>query len=486
MIVTKTYCDKSNTICTSDYSKGIEGINLGLNPILEINHGKGMTSRALVYFDHTKVKNLVEDKVYPDISKLKHILHMTNTGSIVEKELNTGCPNSAGTSTKLRASSFDLILFLIPNDWDSGRGFDYLTDLYNDNHSASMENGSSWNKCADYFRWSTGENGIYSLETLVGEYELYTSVKGNRSRVIIGHQHFDYGTESLEIDITDVFNKFIEGKLDNYGFGIAFAPKYESDHGDVDSYIGFFAPHTHSFYEPYVETTYDEFINDDRADFYAEKDNKLYFYASVNGAYVNLDEMPVCCVDDQNYEVKQATKGIYYIDINVSDDMTDTMIYDVWSNLKYKGKKIKDVELSAVVKGSEGYFNFGLPQEEKNVMNLVPSLYGIQFHEEIKRGDIRKVNVDCRIPYTSNQKMVVDGKLEYRLYVEEGLCNHLDVIDWTPIERGYNENYFLVNTNELIPHRYFVDIRLSNNGELTHHRKMLEFDIVSDVTNKPL
>ena len=45
------------------------------------------------------------------------------------------------------------------------------------------------------------------------------------------------------------------------------------------------------------------------------------------------------------------------------------------------------------------------------------------------------------------------------------------------------ENYFLVNTNELIPHRYHVDIRVRQNMELIYHRNMLEFDIVNDVTN---
>lgn len=208
----------------------------------------------------------------------------------------------------------------------------------------------------------------------------------------------------------------------------------------------------------------------------------------VNGEYVNLDEMPKCNVDDTEYEVKQATKGVYYIDVNVGDDLTDTMIYDTWSNLKYKGKRIKDVELSTVVKASDGYFSFGLPSENRtqHVMEVTPTLYGIQYKEEIKRGDIRKINVDCRIPYTSNQNMVIDGKLEYRLYVEEGLSNHLDVIGWTPVERGYNENFFFINTGELIPHRYFIDIRLTNNGERTHHRKLLQFDIVSDMANKVL
>jgi len=73
--------------------------------------------------------------------------------------------------------------------------------------------------------------------------------------------------------------------------------------------------------------------------------------------------------------------------------------------------------------------------------DFVPSVYGINDHEQVKRGDIRKVNIDCKIPYTANQLRSVDG-IEYRLYVMEGE-KQCDVISWTKVERGYNENYFL-------------------------------------------
>ena len=76
MQVTKTYASKSNTI-----SRDQEYVNLGLNPIMEINYGK-MLTRGMIYFDHSKVKKMVEDKTYSDISKLHHILKMTNCSSI--------------------------------------------------------------------------------------------------------------------------------------------------------------------------------------------------------------------------------------------------------------------------------------------------------------------------------------------------------------------------------------------------------------------
>ena len=80
---------------------------------------------------------------------------------------------------KQRAASFDLIFFLIPNEWDNGKGFDYVMDVYNGNHRGISTDGSNWYKFRNHFRWS--EEGIYSTETLSKELDLATSPKGNLS-----------------------------------------------------------------------------------------------------------------------------------------------------------------------------------------------------------------------------------------------------------------------------------------------------------------
>ena len=79
MQITKTYASKSNTI-----SRDEEYVNMGLNPVMELNYGK-MLTRGMIYFDHNKVKQMVEDKIYPDINKLHHTLKMTNCSSIEYK-----------------------------------------------------------------------------------------------------------------------------------------------------------------------------------------------------------------------------------------------------------------------------------------------------------------------------------------------------------------------------------------------------------------
>lgn len=473
MIVTKTYPSKSNTIIRNSAA------NLGLNPLLELQYGNEL-SRGLIYFDHTKVKKMVEDKIYPDVDKLHHVLKMTNTASIDDARLNCGRLEQSTMENKQRAASFDLVFFFIPYEWDNGKGYEYVQDLYNRFHRALSTGGSNWYKYRDYFKWDN--EGVYSTDRLSNEMDLMTSQQGNLSKILFGWQHFDYGNEDIELDVTCVFNKFITGELENYGFGIAFAPSYEDVSTDFTQYVAFFTSHTHSFFEPYIETTYEETIEDDRANFYLDKTNKLYFYASVGSNYVNLDEPPTCAIDDETFEVKQASKGIYYVEIDASSDKyeADTMYYDVWSNIKYNGRNFPDTELSFVPKSKDGYYSFGLPSATSEETDFELSIYGIDDSETIKRGDIRKVNVECKIPYTSGILRSIDG-MEYRLYVNEGEKQY-DVIGWQKVEKGYNENFFLINTNDLLPSRYHIDIRVSQNFELIYHRDILEFDIINDVT----
>lgn len=473
MLVTKTYASKSNTI-----SRDEEYVNMGLNPIMELNYGK-MLTRGMIYFDHNKVKKMVEDKTYPDISKLHHTLKMFNCSSIEFKGETRPCMDSTLQGNKLRTGSFELIFFLVPYEWDEGKGFDFVEDLYRGAQIAFSTDGSSWKKYKNFFKWD--EDGIYTSEHLSRELELFTHPEGNKSDIVFAYKHFDKGNEDLELDVTEIFNKFITGEICNYGFGIAFAPSYEFvTEQKMSSYVGFFTGHTNSYFEPYIETTYDEIIEDDRTNFYLDKPNKLYFYASVGGSFVNLDKLPTCTIENVSYAVKQASKGIYYIDITLpsTEVMQGVMLYDEWSDIVYNGMRFPDVTLDFVTKSWNGYFSFGLPskQTESNAV-FEPTIYGIQNKEQIMRGNIRKVNVECHIPYTSKQMYSVDG-IEYRIYTRSQE-KELDAISWQKVERGYNENYFLINTDDFVPHRYHIDLRVTRNMEITCYDDLVEFDIMS-------
>ena len=57
-------------------------------------------------------------------------------------------------------------------------------------------------------------------------------------------------------------------------------------------YVGFFTRHTQTYYEPFLETVYNNPIKDDRKNFYKNKVNRLYLYSNVGSEPTNLDNNP--------------------------------------------------------------------------------------------------------------------------------------------------------------------------------------------------
>ena len=467
-MINKTYISKSTTIVkNSEY-------NFGLNPISEINYGD-IISRALIYFDIDKIKGKILDKTYNDVSKLKHILKLTNCGSIDQRHINDKIIASDLNGIKERATSFDVILFTIPQKWDAGRGFDYGSEIWLNGKATYSKHGCNWFQASDGYYWP--EDGIYSNTTLAQEYDKYSN---NEDSIIIGRQHFDYGNENFEIDITNVVNKFINGEIENYGIGIAFSPLLEESNPNITQYIGFFNNNTNTFFEPYLETIYDEYISDDRASFYLNKQNKLYLYSFVNGELSNLDQLPICKINDKIYDVKQSTKGIYYIDILLTSNEIEpnTILYDEWSNLYYNGAQLDDVEMEFVVLPSNNYFNIGNIVQKPQ--KLLPILYGINDNEELTVNEKRIVTVEYMIPYVSNQKKIIDNS-EYRVYTKDG-NREIEVIPFTPIEKMYLYNYFIIDTSDFIPNIYYVDIKINYMGQIIKYEEKLKFRI-SNIIN---
>lgn len=450
-IVTHTFIEKSNTIIEGDKT------NLGMNPIMELYYGMPV-SRGLIYFDVENIRKKIEDKTYPDITKLRHTLKMQNVASLKSKY---GHKFNRYNNAE-RADSFDLVLFLIDKDWDAGKGYDFYVDGYDAINRIKSYDASNWFRCKTNEEWN--KHGVVKDTSEEEDF-------------VIAKIHFDKGNENISVDITETVNKMITGEIENHGIGIAFEEQFEDIPTEYPKYIGFFTDNTHTFFKPYVETIYDDYIKDDRANFFLDKVNRLYFYANVGGKMVNLDNLPTCMVNGSEATVKQATKGVYYVEVNLSSELfePEIMLYDIWSNIVYNGKNIPNVELYFTTKAPEGYYSFGLPYETKKDDKIVPFVYGINHKEEIEQGDIRKVNVVTKIAYTTKQEPYLD-EIDYRLYIKAGDAV-LTVIDWTPVEDGYNEKFFYVNTNELVPNKYFIGIKIKKDYEEIINDEMFEFTV---------
>lgn len=493
-----TFLDKCCTIL-----KGSKA-NLGLNPIAEINMGL-KTTRALVHFNTDHLKELIDDKTIADVSKLKHTLKLTNCSSVNINDNQKVYAGVAGPEGKIRASSVDVILFVVPKDWDEGKGFDYEDTFWFSGRKHVSIRGCNWYYGETNKPWFDEENedpelgygpGVYDNTFLYNEYKKY--LNGEGSDVIIATQHFDYGAENFEFDITDYVNEVLAGTRQNHGLGVAFSPDYEqydytkdmkynpadSFHACVETgvipqyYIGFFTNHTNLFFEPYLETDYSVYINDDRQKFFKGKENKLYLYCRADSEFVNLDELPTCTIEGVEYPVAQATKGVYYATVKLTGVEDDTILTDVWSNIKLNGEELEDVEMEFTVLKRNTFFTIGNEIGERQ--DLVPQLSGINDAENIRIGDIRRVDVDFRIPYTSNQKAIFDAA-EYRIYVKDA-NREVDVYDYQPLECAFLQNYFIIDSTEMVPGEYFVDIKVKTGLNTKYYHEITRFTIVSNVT----
>lgn len=491
-----TYINKFNTIVSGSR------INTGLNPISELVYGKDMIiSRALFYFDHNNIKKLIDSGIIVDKSKMKHILHITNAGSLDFTQLHQCETSSINENKKIRATSFDLIFFLIPKPWDEGKGFDYSKTYLNFGYYSSTtidpkrlvsEDGCNWFQRMNGLKWD--EEGIYENDTLSKEYDKWAS---GEDSIVIGRQHFDVGNESIELDITETFNKFIDGELENYGIGIAFSPLLESSESEYENYIGLLTNKTNTFFEPFVETRYDDVISDDRSNFVLNKRNKLYLYCTIGEHLNDLDNIPTVTITNSDDEIikdkegnlmkdvcaKKFSRGVYYIDLLLSnsDFDADTMLYDTWDGLVYQGVELDAVELDFTLKTPFNFFNIGSSLESENI-TYNPSISGIKEKEDIKRGDVRKLIINGRPSYTYNTYELLDN-MDIRIYVKDG-TREIDVIKWDRINKAFTNNYYVIDTNMLIPNRYYVDIRISYGMNNIVHHDVLSFNIVDDLNNK--
>jgi hypothetical protein len=497
MSILKSYIDKNNTIISNSY------VNTGRNPVIELNFGASdfvVPNYGYTRFIFDLDLSLLRENIASGVistgctTGMTHVLQMTNTSSFDNELLNSFMSNE-----RRRATSFDLILFRIPKtsgdtgnpqSWDEGVGYDYSDFNLNQNSPYGGSNPltyvdsraystrpSNWYQTTTIFEWS--QEGIYNNknEGLINYSDL----------TIIAQQHFEFGNEDLNMDMTDEINGILNGTITGVtGWGIAYLPQIENISGITESYsVAFFSRHTQTFYQPFLQTTYDDLIQDNRNQFLKNQINKLYLYVYQNGDLVNLDSDPtVTILDQKGAEVPGMiglttclrTKGVYEVVVpNGFTGPTPCVYYDVWSGLVINGQSIPNVENQFVLQQYSAGIQIGSSSKEPQKFGF--DFYGILQNEKILNSDIRKVGVTIKKAYTG-QQMLLDISAFYRVYVKEG-TTEVQVQDWTPINRTPNEYYFIFDMRDKIPNQYYVDIQVNSSGEKDTYKKELTFQIVN-------
>jgi len=484
MSIHKSYFNKSNTIIYDSYT------NTARNPIVELFYGRvdDLTlplgySRYLFNIDLSALQTKISDKIISTgctgFSSFTHTLRMTNTSFFDDDLLND--KTSQG---KRRATSFDLVLFRIPQNqqWDSGVGYDYYSfGLSNINDRSFSQRPSNWFERTTISGWTTP--GLYNnTNSATGTGVNYSAL------TIVDTQHFEFGNEDIEFDMTNQINSILSGGTTGVtGWGIAYYPQVENISGLTENYsVGFFSPHTQTFYEPFLETSYDDLIEDDRNSFYAGNVNYLYLYVYDNGNPINLTNLPVVDILDMDGDpvvgftgltTCLVTKGVYKV---IVSGLTSTSIpclyYDVWKGLTIGGVTIANVENEFAILQTGGNFQIGTTTNNPKIYGF--SFDGIKQNEKVLNTDVRKVNVTIKQAYTTNT--VLNGvKGYYRIYVREGANTEVQVQDWTRINKTPDGYYFVFDTTDKIPNEYFVDIKVVSDKNTDTYKRELQFQIVN-------
>jgi hypothetical protein len=484
MSIYKSYFSKSNTILYNSYT------NTARNPIVELFYGRltniGVPfgfSRYIFNLDLTKLQSKINDgSISIDCNGydgLNHKLRMTNTSSFDEELLND--KTSQG---RRRATSFDLVLYRIPQNqnWDSGVGYDYYDyGVSNLNDKSFSQRPSNWFERTTVSGWST--NGIYdNINSLTGLGVNYTGL------TIIDTQHFELGNEDIEFDMTNEINSILSGGTTGItGWGISFLPQVENISGLTENYsVGFFSPHTQTFYEPFLETEFNDLILDDRSSFTTDSNNSLYLYIYENGSPINLDVNPTVDILDlggdpldgfTGLSTCNVTKGVYKVDINgLSSDSIPCLFYDVWKDLSIGGVSISDQENEFAILEKSNKYQIGTTTQEPKIYGF--SFDGIKQSEKVLNTDIRKINVTIKQAYSS-KSLLNNVKAYYRIYVREGINTEVQVQDWTRINKTNDGYYFIFDTTDKIPNEYFVDIKVESDRNIDTYKRELQFQIVS-------
>ena len=451
----RSYFEKNNTVIKDSL------INTSKNPTTEIFYGTGF-SKFLFKVDFTDLISKVDNGEYVIDNNTKHTLQLTNC--IFGDEGFKGQNRATGRD---RATSFDLILFKINESWDEGVGFDYEDGGfdYTTGNKTYDQRPSNWYNRTTNNTWTNV--GVYTT-----------------SPDIIETISFDNGNENINVDITDYVNEVLTGGTNN-GLGLAFSLIFEVLSPDNDQSVSFFTKYTQTFFEHFVESLFNDRIEDNRSDFAVNISQNLYLYVTKGGNFYDLDSLPTVDITDGTNQpifgldeliVYKVRKGVYKVAFGIPINLCDgkKFYYDNWHNLSIDNVAIPDVIQKFVPKPYTSQYTIGANQTELERYKI--QFFGVKQNEKIKRGEKRKIVVSFKS--INDSKTVLFNEVYYRMYIKEGRTN-VTIHDWTQIDMT-NENSFTLDTSIYIPREYFIEIKGKTHNEEIFYNNEIQFEIISE------
>tara|TARA_A100001515_G_scaffold102144_1_gene82880 strand:+ start:2441 stop:3862 length:1422 start_codon:yes stop_codon:yes gene_type:complete len=319
MTIKRFFATADNTI-TNAFDQTLStrgtGSNMGASDILEVFsiYGQATTTsleaaRILIQFDTADILAKRSAGLIPASGSVDFYLKLCNA-----------------EHSRTLPRDFYMHVTAVSQSWQEGVGIDMdnYTDLTRTNP------GSNWINASNTQAWTTA-GGDYFFDV-------------SSSFV----QRFEKGTENLDINVSPLVEQWLDGRKQNYGFGIRMSGSYES--GDKSYYTKkFFARGSEFFFKrPVLEARWNGAIKDDRGYFYASSSlaeandnlNTLYLYNRIRGRLKNIPvvgngNIHVSLYDSiggsqigSTFTGSNVSTGVYRCDVFA--DTTKTTIHDVW------------------------------------------------------------------------------------------------------------------------------------------------------------
>tara|TARA_Y100000593_G_scaffold24206_2_gene48071 strand:+ start:13807 stop:15306 length:1500 start_codon:yes stop_codon:yes gene_type:complete len=443
MAITR-YTASADTTITNAYKSGLAtrgtGSNMGESDITEIfsiysqvsssTDGASVEkSRALYKFPITAISDDRTANTIPASGSVSFYLRLFNA-----------------VHSQTLPRQFTLVASAISQSWDEGEGLDM--EGYTDKGYAN------WISASSTTAWvSEGGNFLTS-----SDYD-YTSN--------IYTQYFDRGTEDLEIDISDLVEKWIAGTgaggYDNFGIAVYLTGSQEDGSTSGSFYTKkFFARGTQYFNKrPLIEARWDSAKKDNAGSFYlssalappADNLNNIYLYNNIRGQYQDIPgvgtshmlvslystlggdhiTLPlgggVLTNNDANITASWVTTGIYSASFAYTSSGTTT-IYPVWHSGSGLGAHVNTIYHtgSAITVKTFGSQNYSTNPEYVTTIKNLKSTYSAEEKPRL-RLFIRQKDWSPTI-YTKATSVMASEIIDDAYYKVERAIDNLEVISY--------------------------------------------------------
>jgi len=460
-MIFRSYFKKQAILIKNSFS------NNSRNPIIELTYGGGETtatnviSRYVFNVDLDKLQEKISSNTINKNTIQSHFLKIKNCIA-----LNDGYIGVDFVTSK-RASGFDLAFIKLDESFDEGTGYDYV---YNDRLFREVDlnkSAANWyNRKNPQVTWS--QSGVFTGNT-----------NNLSASTILTNQRFEIGNEDIEVDITNYVNGILFSGNPNNGICIAYSANTEILTSSVKNVVTFFSKYTQTFFEPFLETSYDDRINDELCCMNFDVSNDFFFVSQSPITDVLRFEI----VDSNNDVILNTTTGITRLNnYNYKYNYTiDSEIYEDKEIFTYRWYYTQNGKYKLL----EKEFNISkIDLNDGNSLTYATEVFinvvGIKQNEIItkKVGLKRIIFKPKRLIQTKILKNII-GDIEFRIYVNQGK-NQIDVIPFTKASKVNDEYFTEIDFSWFISHDYTIEIRsIDKNGVQYPNSNYVKFRITN-------